>query len=354
VIKIPESADDLTAEWLGEVLGAQIDSLKVEQVGLGVGLVGELHRLTPVYRFGSGPESVIAKIQAPAPETRFVAHLLSMYKREVAFYEVLQERTQIGSAKCFHSAFDPESQAFVILIEDLGHGRNPNQIDGMLVADMELAVDELARMHGRWWNDESLSDHDWSFRLSDSPYPEAVVVAYQGGWPVVQELFAEDVTDSARALGDRFDELLPVLMSRLSEPPFTMCHGDYRAENMFFLDGQDPALVLVDWQLFVRGRGCSDLAYLVAQSFTTADREEHEQPLVRRYVDGLAAAGITDYGFDAAWTDYRLAVLFSFVYSVGAGGSLNMEDPRSIELCRTMFGRIVRAIEHLNCLELVD
>ncbi|MFV1989211.1 MAG: oxidoreductase family protein, partial [Acidimicrobiales bacterium] len=288
--KIPESVEDLTAEWLGDVLGLQVDSVEVEQVGLGVGLVGELHRMTPVYGSSRGPDSLVAKIQAPAEETRFVAHLLSMYEREVAFYEIVRERTEIGSPTCYHSAFDPETQAFVILIEDLGRGRNPNQLDGMLVSDAELAVDELAKMHASWWNDESLSEYDWSIRLCDSPFSDAVVMTYQGGWPVIQDMFAEHVTDSVQALGDRFDALLPGLMARLSEPPFTMSHGDYRAENMFFLDGEDPGLVLVDWQLSFRARGGCDLAYLLSGSLQTADRQAHEEHLVRRYADGLLAA----------------------------------------------------------------
>ncbi len=173
----------------------------------------------------------------------------------------------------------------------------------MDIADTELAIDELAKMHANWWNDESLNDYDWSFRLCDSPYPEAVVMSYQGGWPAVQEIFAEHITPFVKTLGDKFDEHLPVLMQRLSEPPFTMSHGDYRAENMFFSDGQSPSMMLIDWQLFNRSRGCCDVAYLLSGSITTADREQHEEDLVRRYVAGLGAAGVGDYDLATAWTD---------------------------------------------------
>ena len=56
-----------------------------------------------------------------------------------------------------------------------------------------------------------------------------------------------------KQFGDRFTELLPNIVSRLSEPPFTLSHGDYRADNFFF--GDDDDLVVCDWQLIDRSRG---------------------------------------------------------------------------------------------------
>lgn len=111
---------------------------------------------------------------------------------------------------------------------------------------------------------------------------------------------------------------------------------------------------MLDWQLVDRSRGGRDLSYLIGGSLTVENREAHEEKLVRRYVDGLAAAGVTGYGFDVAWNDYRLGVLFAFVYSIIAGGSLNHEDPRATELVKEMFKRSIAAIDYLDCLALVD
>ena len=74
---------------------------------------------------------------------------------------------------------------------------------------------------------------------------------------------------------------LPSMVTRLSEPPFTLSHGDYRADNFFF--GGDGDLVVCDWQLVDRSRGARDLAYVLSQSVTPELRAQLDRPLVDRY-----------------------------------------------------------------------
>jgi hypothetical protein len=82
-------------------------------------------------------------------------------------------------------------------------------------------------------------------------------------------------------------------------------------------------------------------------------RAECERALVERYVAGLVANGVVDYDVEHAWSDYRLATLFDFVYPVIAGGGLTLANERAIELDRTIFARFVAAFEHLECAELM-
>ena len=53
------------------------------------------------------------------------------------------------------------------------------------------------------------------------------------------------------------------------------------------------------------------------------------------YLEELAAAGID---VDRAWAEemYRYGTLLGFVYPVVAGGALTIDDPRHVELCRTL------------------
>ena len=147
-------------------------------------------------------------------------------------------------------------------------------------------------------------------------------------------------------------ELLPDLVARLSEGPFTLSHGDYRLDNIFFGAG-DVALKVCDWQLVDRSRGARDLAYFTSQSLIPELRAEIERSLVERYVERLVSHGVDDYPFDVAWHDYRLATAFGFVYPVIAGGSLDHADERATNLTGEMFRRSVRAIVELDALELI-
>ena len=59
--------DDITPEYLTEALGQPITALTSEPVGVGVGLIGQLYRVTPTYGDGgSGPKQLIVKLPGQA------------------------------------------------------------------------------------------------------------------------------------------------------------------------------------------------------------------------------------------------------------------------------------------------
>ncbi len=58
----------------------------------------------------------------------------------------------------------PASGDFVLVLEDMTPAEQGDQITGCDVATAELAVRELARLHGPRWNDPTLDDLDWLTR----------------------------------------------------------------------------------------------------------------------------------------------------------------------------------------------
>jgi Phosphotransferase enzyme family len=349
--QFPIRSDELTAEWLAEALGApgQLRGFDANPMGTGVGLVGNLSKVALDWDGHNGPEAVVAKFPAAGEESRFVATVLRMYEREVRAYEQLTPRSPLGSPARYYSAFDPDTHDFTLVLGELS-GRNPDQLQGCTEKEAMLAVDRLAAHHAAFWVDGDLAGLGWLPTLDDPQIVGAVQVAFASAWPTLAASVLDLRTPELDALCARFPELIPGLMSALSEPPFTLAHGDYRVDNMFF-DG--PDLALCDWQLVCRARGPYDLGYFTTQSLTVESRREWEPDLLARYVDGLAANGVTGYAADDVQHDYRVAALFCLVYPVIAGGSLTVEDERHTVLCRTMFGRCVAAIADLDCLELV-
>lgn len=210
--------------------------------------------------------------------------------------------------------------------------------------------DRLADLHACFWNDATLVDNGWLGRLSDPPFPQAVAFAFAQAWGPVQALFGDRITDEVAALGDGFSALVPPLTARLSQDPFTLSHGDYRLDNMFFRDSGE--LAVYDWQLVDRSRGARDLAYFLTQSLAPETRAEVETAMVERYVTRLEDHGVVGYGLETAWEDYRLAALLGFAYPVIAGGGLDHADERATELTGTILDRSIAAITHLGCLDL--
>src|ERR671937_305319 len=145
-MKIPRVAEDLTPEWLSDALGRRITSVRAEPMGVGVGLVGTLFRVTLA---GDGePSTMIAKLAAPTDEGRFVATVLNMYGREVGFYTELSARCAIDHPECYYAAPDPATQDTVLLLEDVSwRAELLDQVKGCAVEDTGPALHTLAKLH---------------------------------------------------------------------------------------------------------------------------------------------------------------------------------------------------------------
>ncbi len=84
--KFPVDPSSVTAPWLSEVLGADVAECRLEQIGVGVGLMGRLYR---VHLEGEDvPESVVVKLPTLDLQARSaICEDLEFYLSEVRFYE---------------------------------------------------------------------------------------------------------------------------------------------------------------------------------------------------------------------------------------------------------------------------
>ena len=343
---IPRTADDFTTEWLSDTLGRKVTSVAIEPVGVGVGLVGSLFRLS--LDADGEPDTMIGKLAAPTDDGRFVATVLNMYGREVGFYTELSERTTIAHPKCFYAEHDPVTQDTVLLLEDVSkRGRGADQVVGCSLAEARPAIRTLARLHACFWDDDTLPT-SFLLRLCDDPYPFAVGMAYDMAWPRVKEFFADMIDERVQAFGDEFSKNIPAVFAKLCEGPLVLSHADWRLDNLFFTDGDD--VIAVDWQLIDRSVGPRDLSYLVSQSLNI------DEPAGYRHAFDTYVADLTELGVDVdrdwAWEMYRYGAMFGFVYPVVACGALTHEDPRHVELTRALFRRSLAATVALDAFEL--
>ena len=122
----PISLAGVTPDWLTTVLrdaGAldrgSVTGFDAEIIGQGVGIMGLLHRLHPSYEGGDGPETFILKSPVLDEGTRFVARTFMFYSKEVGFYRTAADDSPLGTPRCFTAGHDPESDDFILLLEDL-------------------------------------------------------------------------------------------------------------------------------------------------------------------------------------------------------------------------------------------
>ena len=164
--KLPLIADELTTSWLQEVLPAfdEISSITHEIIGVGEGFMGQLARVSLTFTdpASQSPGSLIAKFAATRQDTRDMAADQSLYQREIGFYLDIGTNCGVPIADCYFAEYIPATNHFVLLLEDLSPGEPTDQVIG---ADRETSrevIEQFARLHAKWWNDETLHDYEWS------------------------------------------------------------------------------------------------------------------------------------------------------------------------------------------------
>lgn len=346
----PHQPEDITTEWLSAALGAAVRSFDVEQIGVGVGLLGRLFRLTLQ---GDGvPASVVAKFPTLDEGAKNnVAIPLGFYANEVDFYREAAALTPITSAKSYVAEFDDSTHDFVLLLEDLADRRCVDQTVGCDVADARTAIDALAGLHAHWWNSD-FAAIPWVKSYLVPPYPQVIAGMFQQSWPVFREVIGGSLPSEYVAFGDRFPELVGWFLEQASEPPFTYCHGDYRLDNLFFGSGGQAPVTVLDWQISFRGNPGYDLGYFMSQSLATDTRRAAQDELIDRYVGALAAKNCTiDRGQLA--DSYAKTVAYCFIYPVAATGQIELTNERHLALLTGMTDRAVAAIEDAKALSLL-
>jgi Phosphotransferase enzyme family len=346
--EFPTSVDEISPGWLAEATGLRVEALEIQQIGVGVGVMSALYR---VRLTGAGcPETVVVKLPGLAEESVFTSSILRMYIREAAFFSELADRAPVRVPACHHSTIDPETSQFVLVMEDLGGLRVVDQVKGMDIADAEQAVDGLAAWHATWWGQAlDLAERGVTVSLGDPIYKAVLPTVFAEGW---EKLCGElTVPDSIQAVAPRWNDAMPRLVDELATEPTTMCHGDWRADNLLF--EPDGSVAAIDFQLTATARGTYDLAYFVTQSLDRADAAQHEKALFDRWMRAVEAGGAPPEDNATAWDDYRKAALFCLVYPVVAWRGMDAGDPRQVDLATTMLDRFDRAVEELDLAELL-
>ena len=356
---LPDFPAGLTASWLTDILRRHADmpqscdvlSVTVEQVGEGVGMMSELSRVKLSYSEVEyqGPRSVIAKYPSQNPTNREVAMSFNLYEREVRYFAELDPLTQATSPAALLTLLDGDN--FIILMQDMGDYLVGNQIEGANLLQTQLAVDELAKLHGAFWT--RVDQLDWIPGIAKSYHADNMQNYGAPGWDNMLDVFGAFIPNEIAQQKDAFFTALPKLQNLMHQPPATIIHGDFRMENLLF--GVQPdhhRVVIIDWQGPLVGRGLVDVCLLLAQSTQTEIRREHEKLLLDRYIAGLQALGI-GYPDTDPWQDYRLTHLYNWVYVAVVSGALDASNDRAFAWMSQMIKRQVATSIDLDLFSLL-
>ncbi len=213
------------------------------------------------------------------------AGLQSIGEREVAFYSQAAPLMPGGPfPRCYDAEYS--SGRFHLLLEDLSETHMvltewplpPN------VEACERIVDTWAIFHAFWWRHPRLGREVGTFL--DAAALAKITAEYR-----------ERYERFAGTLGDRLWSGARAVYARV-----------FDARERLYTPARS-GIRLIDWDGWRVGRGASDLAYMMAVHWYPERRARLEAQLIERYHAGLLAHGVTGYGLDSLWEDYRLSVI---------------------------------------------
>ncbi len=358
-------AREMTPEWLTEVLadagiggGARITAMDLTSIG--TGQVGENVRFVLTWSSDDPdlPATVVGKFPSQSDISRATAALTGTYVHEVGFYRDLAATVSMCVPTVHYVAGDAEANDFVLIMQDVRGAVQGDQLAGCSLEQAELAVDEAAALHGpTWGTGAQLAELDWV----TPPTPERVqgradlyAMVFDGFATRYADALSSDDIELGRVMADKIMLLAEVTAgsddSSNVDQALCLTHNDYRLDNMLF--GVEPGaapLTVVDWQTVSIGSGPTDLAYMLGSGLLPEIRVDHDERLVRRYVDGLARHGV-EASFEAIWHRYVLGSFSGYLMAVTASQIVEQTE-RGDAMFVAMASRHAEQMRQLGFLE---
>jgi len=308
------------ADWISEALGSTVVDLQAELLGDEMGLQSTTWRLQLRYAEpGSGPASLILKSETSDPDFQAMSRLSNAFGREVGVYTHCAPRLQ-GYRPVVHACEDGD--AAWLLMEDLSHLSPGDQVVGLSRAQALDCIERVARIHAEFWMDPALEQHAWlpahTFWFS-IPKPELV----EGFLATYGVRFGADLCRLYRAVLEQSDAIDAALQSR----PWTLVHGDVRADNLLFEgSAEEPTTVILDWSWACRSLGLIDVAFLLGGSTPLVQRQGACESLLEAWHRQLLQGGVRDYSLSEARRDLQLASLRCMTASLAMHGFMSFPD----------------------------
>ena len=341
-LPIPTTWEDLDADWFGTLFETTVLSVTDGGPTGGIAVTSRVARLRLTAEpEGSAPTSVVAKVANPQWQAG-----TELYGREVSFYRDFVGSTELPVPVCFHADWDPESGAFVLILEDLGDVEPGHRLDGLTLAEAEAVADGIADLHRSFWESERL--RLFPRRGHEAPRIAKSVESLPTRLQTIRQQGRYSISDRLTSVIPKVLEHYPDGMLRISRTPQTLIHSDLHVENFFLKASRDGfRLIIIDWQNPCFGNVAFDVAQVLSSMRPALSRETRVQ-VVKRYHErlGIAALDLNDLQ-----TDVAAAIRHQFV---GSANWYATFEAQSLRDSRTMQGHWTRLVAALLAIENAD
>lgn len=345
---IASTLDNLTPHWFTTVLrdgGALKRATTVEHADtqlIGTGQLGIVARTRLSYEPGAhDPSSVVVKLPSTDPGSQQLGVAAGVYEAEVRFYQQIAATVGIRVPTVYWADPEPETGRFTLVLEDLGaHSEVGDMIAGATPAQTELALEALIALQAPRWNDPALAATPW---IADLSRTQMLFGTVNAALAPFEARFADRLeprhVDLIRKIASHAHQMVELIW----QPPFVICHGDYRLDNMLFGRSKSaPPFAVIDWQVTRLGPPLLDAAIFLASGVDIDQRRRHQDRLLDAYHTRLVDAGITGFSRNQVWESYRRCSLYPLLLATAMSVTLAQTE-RGDE----MWTRLVRGAAEL-------
>ncbi len=296
--------------WIAEVLGTTISAMEIRAMETGRGFQSTTWQLLlSCDPPGSAPESLVLKSETTNPDAHEFTRLNRSFQREVGVYNHLAPRLKNHQPIVYGCS---ANQPCWLLMEDLSHLRSGDQLLGLTHAETSAALQSMAALHAEFWLDPQLEQQSWlpahSFWFQ---HPQADLV--EPFFETYTVRLGEQATSIFRAVLEQGE----AIDAALAERPWTLVHGDLRADNLLYGgSSQAPSATILDWSWACRSLATIDLAFLIGGSEPVMQRHGRLEELLTIWHDALLIHGVRDYPLADARHDLQLAALRCLTTSI--------------------------------------
>lgn len=359
-VVFPSDIADLTPDVLGAALADRAPGVVVDGVDIvtakraGEGVASTADRVVVDLTYAPGtrgdlPRRLILKTMLASPHAP-----AAMYENEVRFYREIRDDLDIETPRVFASHFDPSTGRFGLLLEDLTArgARFPSAIDSVSLAEVRSIIENLARVHARFWDSPRFGGE-----LSWVPTPMSggmFEVFDTIGLELIEDQVARNpfkaelIAPLGRSVAQMWGPLWQVQQQHTAAPT-TLLHGDPHLGNTYLLPGERGGLL--DWQLMVRGSWAHDITYILVTALDTEVRRVHQRDLLAEYLDLLASGGVEGVPtIETAFGKYRAAALWGLVI----GWLICPPENYGSEITAANIARLVAAVEDLETFAAIE
>lgn len=287
----------------------------------------------------AGPPTVVVKVASASPRRRQIARSARTYELEVAFYRDLAPVLSVRTTRCHYAGYRASPLEYCLVLADLPGARPGDDLAGCSAEEAALALEQLARLHAET-SSMALSELTWLAPSMGPAYDSRVRRLVSACGPRFLARYGSRLDDDTLELIRQF--LASPALTR-SPGPTTMLHGDFRADNLLFGDGD---VTVVDWQTVSIGPALSDVSYFLGASLPVPIRRAAEKDLVEHYRHHLFRHGLP-LSWDECWDGYRRCCASGLVRTITAG-TLVAETDHDLRTFATIAARCASQVRDLG------